>query len=229
MDPLRVGELEVVHEPDEGLFAPSLAQPRIEALLLRHRRHGAAAIVVPGIQQRVVRHAEDPVVNRLVERCGAALLKIGAAAAPDQECIAREGHPGLAKEVGHAAVGVSRRRANLEAVGSEVDDVAVVELHVRRRDTRARRDVNATTEALPEPARAGDVIRVDVGLEAGDQTKPELVDEPGVAAELLADRIDDDGVARRLVRQEVREGRGLGSKSCRKRSDMRAPSRSMIL
>ena len=58
--------------------------------------------------------------------------------------------------------------------------------------------------------RAGDVIRVNVGLEHVAKLKPELFDELQIPLDLGVDRVDEGGVAGRGIGNEVAIGPGVG-------------------
>src|SRR5262249_31074640 len=88
------------------------------------------AVVVRGVEQARGRQGENLAAHRAVHLSRVALLKIGAAAAPDQQAIAGERHALVVENVGYASAGVSGRRANLDIALAELDSVAVGKIAV---------------------------------------------------------------------------------------------------
>jgi hypothetical protein len=98
---------------------------------------------------------------------------------------------------------------NAERLGAEADDVAVTHHHVRAFRARLGSDHDAAAEPLLQEPRRGDVVGVDVGLERVEEPEAELVDQCGVARDLLEDAVDEDRLARGLVGEEIRPRRRL--------------------
>jgi hypothetical protein len=122
-----VGKVQIFHEADEVAFVGLAADARVVRPLLADRGDGAAAVVVPGKDQAVVRQAEDLPGDRAEERGGIALLEIAAAGAADQQAVAGEGQAMVVAHVGQAAVGVPGGGAHFQIAFAKGDAVAMIE------------------------------------------------------------------------------------------------------
>ncbi len=86
--------------------------------------------------------------------------------------------------------------------------VAVLELQVDARSACKRRS-GQRSGARSQAPRAGDVVRVDVGLEDVAELEAELPHERDVSIDLAIDRIDQRGLLRDRIRDQVGVGRGV--------------------
>ena len=137
------------------------------------------------------------------------MLKIGPAAAADQQAIAGERHAAIVERVGEAAVGVAGRRPHRQMVRAEGDRVARREHAVGALGAARPRQRRPAVEAAAQQPRAGDVVGVDVGLQGPEQPQAQLLHERRVAPHLLEDGIDQHRLARFGVAEEIGVGRGL--------------------
>ncbi len=100
---------------------------------------------------------------------------------------------------------MSRRREHSESLASELNDVALANGDVDVRGLAfGGYDGPTAVPLFEEPCRRY-VIGMNVGFEREAQREAKLVDERGVARELLEHAIDENGFAGRLVRKEIRE------------------------
>jgi hypothetical protein len=161
---------------------------------------------VARVEARVAGEAQDLLVDRGVERPRISLLEVGAAAPADEEGVAGERHPRLRADVRDAAVGVARGAARLERKAPEGDRVAVPHEPVRGAHAGPLPQDETAAESRPERAARGHVVGVDVGLERLRELELQLLEELDVPLELLPHGVDQQRLARHLVRQEVGVG-----------------------
>ena len=157
-----------------------------------------------GIQEAIVGKGKDLRAHRAEDRPRIAFLEIGAAAAADEQAIARERHALVVEHVGDAAVRVARRLAHLQVVAAEADHVGVREIAVSALGAAFRADRDAASDAVLQQPRAGDVVRVHVRVERELEIEAELVDERRVAQRLVEHRIDQHRLAARRIAEQVR-------------------------
>ena len=207
---LRIRKPEPLHQRDELVAAARVAESGIAAALLRDGRHGAPLVVVRRVQARGGGKDQDPLPDGAIERVRIALLEVGAPAAPDQQRVAGERDALLVTDVGDTARGMTGRLQHLERVAAEADDVAGGDAPIRGEHARAGAHDDLAAESLAQQPGTGHVIRVDVGLERGDQAQFELGDQLRVATDLLAHGVDQHRLARGLVGEQIGVGGGLG-------------------
>ena len=200
----------MVHVQHEVLLARSPAEARVESTLLRHAGDGTAAVVVAGIEQAGVRQGEDLALDRLPELAGTALLKIAAAAAADQQGITGEGHRGVVKHIGEAAIGMPRCRPHQQRTAAERDAVAMGERPGDEVSPGNGRQADGAAAGGMEAPAGSDVIGVHVGIEGGHQLKPQLTDQGQITLLAFEHRIDQNRLGGRRIRQQVGEGAGVG-------------------
>lgn len=93
--------------------------------------------------------------------------------------------------------------ARFEGALAEADRIAVGELKIGAGDAGHRGHGDPGAGSLAQQPRAGNVIGVHVGLEHVAKVEAEVVEQPQVAVDLLAHRIDERGVFAVLVGQQV--------------------------
>ena len=210
VDVLGIREGELMHDLDEARFAVAAAEARIEPALLVDSGDSAAFVVVGRIDEGRAGEGEQLAVDGAVELVRVALLEVGAPAAADEEGVAGERHGAVAEHEADAARGVAGGLEDGEPVGAEVELVAVLDEDVGAANAGALGDDRGGADALAQRAEGGDVIGVQVGIEGIAHVELELLDQGEVALDLGEHRIDDDGVTRRVVGEQVRVRRGLG-------------------
>mmetsp|Transcript_21532 Transcript_21532/g.47023 ORF Transcript_21532/g.47023 Transcript_21532/m.47023 type:complete len:318 (+) Transcript_21532:329-1282(+) len=203
----RVWQIQIGHDLCKFLLA--FGQPWVCDFLGLDGGAQPPLVVVRRVDDGVVWQREELVVDRVVEVGGRSLLEVGAAAAADEQHIAREdGAQRLAHER-DAAVGVPRRRehAQQRPAVRPADALALLEHHVRL-GARCGGDGGAQpAHALLQLARASDVVRVAVRVQSLRQRQALRRDHLQVAIHLLEDGVDDDGLLGLAVGQDVGVGR----------------------
>ena len=76
MNSLRIGEVEGRHNAYEVGFAGLHAESWVVGLLLLDRADAVPVIVMPGVDQRVLREAKNLLMNRAIESRGVSVLKV---------------------------------------------------------------------------------------------------------------------------------------------------------
>src|SRR5256886_2618155 len=180
VDQFRMRQAEIVHVADEIGFPDLATEPRIEAALFGDARHREAAVIVRGIEQAGRRQRQDLAANRAVHHTRVTLLEIRAAAAADQQAIAGEGHAFIVEYIGDAAVRVAGRGAGLEIAGTERDAVAMRKITISVFGAARRGEPDGAAELPFQQPRPGDVVRMNVRLERGEEREAQLGDERGV-------------------------------------------------
>ena len=171
------GQAEVRHVADEVLFARAAADARVVAALLadRARRCGRRS---RARDRRRSSSASVKSCSRIERksRCASPCWKSVRPAPRTSSASPVNTIRVIGGDERQASRGVAGRRADLERLRSEADDVAVAEraIDVRRRRRRARADL-AAERRLHQPG-AGDVIGVAVRVERVAQHEPELAD-----------------------------------------------------
>ena len=206
---LRVRESEMRHVANEVFLADRLGKAGVVELFLAHARHREAAIVMAGIDQALLGEREDLAAHRAVERARIAVLEVGAAAAADEKRIARERHRLVVEHVGEARVRVASGGPRLEVAGAERQLLLRLQIEVRPFGTTLRCHGDAAAELLLEQPCAGDMVGVHVRLERELQAQAELLDQRRIAPRLLEHRVDEQRIARALIRQQIGISRGL--------------------
>lgn len=104
------GQVETRHDRDELVEALAASEAWVALKLLVDAADMPLLIIVTGIDERVAGKAENLLMDRPVQGRRVAVLKIGSAAAIDQERIARKHPAGIAsfKKVAVVIVGVPR-------------------------------------------------------------------------------------------------------------------------
>src|SRR5205807_58691 len=100
-------------------------------------------------------------------------------------------------------------RSHFEIARTERHALAVREITIGPFGAARFRERDRASELALEKPGAGHVIGVNVRLERGDELQFQLADERGVAARLLENRIDQYGLARLDVADEIRIRRRL--------------------
>jgi hypothetical protein len=103
---------------------------------------------------------------------------------------------------------MSRRRERSNVRVSEHDVGAVIELLVRELDCGAGRQVRGCARGLDERGQAGDVIRLHVRLEDGDDRRTGALRLGDIAIDERLVRIDDRELLEGQAAEDVRGARG---------------------
>src|SRR4029077_19580281 len=109
----------------------------------------------------------------------------------------------------HAAVGVPRRRSDLQVSLAEGYPFAVFEVAVRTIGTGSGAKSDLAAQAALENRCAGHMAGMNMGLQGTLQLEAKLAHERAVAWRLLVNRIDENGFAARVIPQQVGVGRRL--------------------
>ncbi len=199
-------QVQVLHEPDEVAFIGPAADARVVRPLLRHRRHGAATVVVRRKEKARIGQREDLPDDRAIKDVCTAVLEVAATGAADQQRVAGEGQTLVVEHQRHAAVGVARRGAHLQVAAAERDAIAVIERQVDTLDRRlvAPRDRNAAAGGLLHHPGAGDVVGMAVRIHRDDELEVQLAEQRGVAQVLLKHRVNEYCMAGARVAQYIR-------------------------
>mmetsp|Transcript_11419 Transcript_11419/g.27095 ORF Transcript_11419/g.27095 Transcript_11419/m.27095 type:complete len:275 (-) Transcript_11419:724-1548(-) len=180
-----------------------------------------------GVELCAVRQREDLLMHRRVQRLRAPLLEVGPAAAADEHSVAGEHHAAARLGVvAHAAVGVPRRRADLERDAPDSHNVPRPVVDVRLCAGRLRDAGLDRREPFLYLACSCDVIRVAVRVDGVHELQPEVLNNSEVAVNQLHNGIDDDSLLGDWVGEDVSVGRGakLGIKKLPENdSDRRRP------
>jgi len=168
------------------------------------RARRAPVVVVARIHRAVVGEREELLANRSKQKMRVPLLEVRASGAADQQRVAREDLGAVGGHERQAAGGVTRRRAHVERLRAEPDDVTVPQREVYvRRVVRGRQSDPAAERRFHEPC-ARDVVGVTVRVERVEEREAELANQRGVAGVLLEHRIDERGLAGARVGEQVR-------------------------
>ncbi len=116
-------------------------------LLFADARYREAAIVVPGIDEAIIRQREDLRAHRVKQAVGVAALEIGAPAAADEERVAGEGHRAVVEHIGGAAAGMAGRGARFEVARAERRLVLRAQVDIGAFGAARRRDGDAAARA----------------------------------------------------------------------------------
>ena len=159
-----------------------------------------------GIEQARRREAQDLAADRAIHGARVALLEIGAAAAADQQAVARECQALVVEDVSDAPLRMAGGRAHFEVAVAEAHAVAVLEVAVGALRAARFRESDAAADALAQEPCARHMVRMDVGLERHHEEQVDLADQRDIAPRLLEHRIDEHRLARARVGEHVRVG-----------------------
>ena len=148
--------------------------------------------------------------DRAPEGVGIALLEVAAAAAAHQQGVAAEGHRLVVEHDSDAAIGVAGGAAHLQMATAEAEAVAVLQGLGDVRGAGGGGQGDGRSGVLMHQPAVGDVVGVDVGVEAGHQVDAQLADQREIALVLLEHRIDQHPHAGGHIGQQVGEGAGGG-------------------
>ena len=126
---------------------------------------------------------------------GVTLLEIATAAASNQEGVAGEGGGLVVQDVGDTAVGVPRGAAHLQVPAAEVHVIPVLEGQADVLGAGGLGEANGAAGGLMHQPAAGHVVRVGVGVEAGDQLDSQLANQGEIPFVLFKHRIDDHALS----------------------------------
>ena len=143
-------------------------------------------------------------------------MQIGTAHIPDKERVAGEDEPrilGPTAQVGDdvRVVGrrVTRRREGTHERIAEFDPLAVGEFRVLELNWRAGREKRCRTRHLDQRGQSGDMVRLHVRLENGDDRCTRTLGLSQVVVDERLVRIDDCEPSFRQTAEEVRGASGL--------------------
>ena len=108
------------------LIGPT-TQTGVESTLLSHAGHLTTAVVVAWIKEALVGQGEDLLGDRAVESTRISLLKVAAAAAPDQESVSSEGRTVIIEHIGETTIGMSWSGTHLQGPSTEGDPIAMAQ------------------------------------------------------------------------------------------------------
>ena len=209
VDAPRLGQLQSLHDRDELRLALA-RHAGVAFLFLTDRGMRAALVVVAGPDGGGIGQGKQHLGQAAVQLARAAGLEVGATATIDEQGVA--GEDVVAPDITHAARGVTRGVQGLQGLPAKRQRVAVLQLHARGADAAALRRGRAGTGQFGQLAGAGDVVGVGVGFHGPDQLQAVLAQNGQVALDLLVHRVDDERVARDLVKQHIGVGAGSGVK-----------------
>mmetsp|Transcript_38778 Transcript_38778/g.104176 ORF Transcript_38778/g.104176 Transcript_38778/m.104176 type:complete len:252 (-) Transcript_38778:175-930(-) len=198
---LGVRQAELRHELAE--LRRRERQARVPRLLLRHRGHRPALVVVRGVDLDRTVQGEDLRVHAVVQHRAVALLKVGAPAAAHEQRVSRERLRPV-QDVRHAAARVPRRRADLQRVAAEGEDLARLAEHVGLGARRLGDDALDTRQQRLQGTRARDVVGVAVRVEGELEREAQPPDVRRVPFCVLQHRVDDHRLHRGAVGEQVR-------------------------
>jgi hypothetical protein len=110
-------------ERGDELVAPGELEQHVRLPLLRQRGMRPSRVVVSGIDAEVTRQRREATVQRVVQGFRAAVLKVRAAGAADQQGVA--GEERVADAQADGVVGVSRTREDFDLAAAESDAIAI--------------------------------------------------------------------------------------------------------
>ena len=115
----------------------------------------------------------------------------------------------IVRNISDAAIGMAGSRARVEVPLAKHDVIAVVESQIRalQRIAVARGDADLATGGLLHPPRARDVIGMAMGIECRGQFQIQFRQQREIAKVLFENGIDDDGLARYRIAEDVGVGR----------------------
>jgi hypothetical protein len=215
VDLLGVREVQVGHDLHELLLR--LGEAQVELLLLADAGLRAAFVVVRGEHGAGVGQSEELGLHHVVQTLGVAGLEVGAAAAADEEGVAREDHGVVVQHEAEAAleregkmseewsgvksgeegggrgthVSVSRGSQAGHAAGAEDQLVSLVEQNLGARPGGSRDGGLHGGEVGLQGGGAGHVVGVAVRVDGVLELEPHLLDVAGVAVGGLNDGVDE--------------------------------------
>jgi len=176
-------------------------------------------VIVTGPDRGLVGQGKQMLLDALIQRLRTAGLEVGPATPIDEKRVA--GEDVIAPHETHAATRVTRRVQCLEGLGTTRQCVAVLKLDVGSRDAAIGGRGRLGTSELHQLSSAGDVIGVGMRLNRKSQVEVVRLQHLKVAIDLLFNRINDDGIARFGVHQDVGVGAGWGIEQLDGRSGCR--------
>ena len=151
-------------------------------------------------------------MDAVVEVRRAAGLKIGAAAGFDQQSIASEQELLYRRvdEVGVVVVRVSGREQRMQRHRPHAERLSLLHADVGAGQIEHLGVGDPALRALLEPARAGEVIGMDVGLQRRHQGQSHVLEHLQVAFRGIQHGIDEDCLPRLLAADEIGVGARVG-------------------
>mmetsp|Transcript_2299 Transcript_2299/g.6352 ORF Transcript_2299/g.6352 Transcript_2299/m.6352 type:complete len:285 (+) Transcript_2299:1215-2069(+) len=204
-----IGQFQIRHDLHE--FVLGLGEPGIRGALGFDGARCARLVIVRRVDERLQgQRVEQLGMDGVVQRRGGTTLEVGAAAALDEQGIAREYHAPVVGDEADAAAGVARRGAHRYVARAELDGVAVLDMDVGLGAGSLGDDALQARQFGFEDSRARDVIGMRVGVDAVLEVETgDGLDGLHITIGLDVDGIDEDGILRGWVPNEVGVGAGI--------------------
>src|SRR5437763_9300056 len=161
-----------------------------------------------GIKQAIAGEREYFTVYGTKQRSRIAFLKVRASGAPDKKAVAGKRHTAAVEHIGHAGFGVPRSMARLEHIAAKPDGLPVTEIEIGARRTASRGHGDMAAGTLAVQTRAGDVIRVNMGIKRHGQVQSQFGSQRLIPPDLLKNRVDQHRLSALSPAKEVGVGRG---------------------
>ena len=163
----------------------------------------ASGVVVARVDRELAGQGREAPVQGLVQRLRAAILKIRASGPAHEQRVT--GQQRTVDAQAHRVVRVPGAREHLDLVAAHGEPIAVAKPGRRDVGCRVRREQDLGARARSQLRGAGEVIGMRVGLDHEAQAQPALVEFPQVVRDAVRSRIDESGLTRVSIRDEIRE------------------------
>ena len=193
----RSGRFSPIHRLDEGFFVDRKVQAFVELLLLPDRGRHSALVIVPGIDDRVVRQGEQFLANRVEQfLCGAA-LQIGSPIAADEQRIA--GEDGARQHIACATIRMTWCSDCRQDRVAEPQRLTLKQklIHAGDRAFGFASIHDLRAGPLLNERSSYDVVGMDVGFNGEAEGQSQFFAKSEVAFDIFDDGIDDDRLAER--------------------------------
>jgi len=146
----------------------------------------------------------------VVKRLGAAGLEVGTPASIDEQRVPGKDVTGGATspDKAHAARGMPRRAESFQDLTAKFQGAAVLQLNRCRADAASCGGSGQGASVLGQLGCAGDVVSVGMGFKRPAQLQAVFLEHMQITLELLVHRVDDQGLARNVVEEDVGVGAG---------------------
>ena len=211
---LRIRQIEVCHDFPELLRRALLSKSRVALLFLGNAGDAPILVVMGGINQRIVRQCEQFFMDAFIQSIGIAVLKVGAAAAFDQQRI--PGEDPVAEQVSEMSGGMSRRMEWLQLNTAHLKRHALFEANIGTGQAVESRHGYLATDLVFQFACGGNVVCMDMGVHAVGQRQSEPANCGQVTLHRNDYRINQNRPPGFLAAQQVRVGTRQGFKQLAK-------------
>ena len=218
-DLVGVGQFHVLHVAHEVALGGIPTQASVESLLLCHRGHGAAGVVVPWVEQAGIGQGKNLLGDGVPQGVGIALLEVAAAATAYQKGITGEGHALVVEHKADAPVGMAGGGTDLQGTATEDDAITMDQGQGHVVCAGSGRQANGTASGDVHQPTSGHVVGVGVGVDRGNQLDTQFANQGEIALVLLKDRIDEQAFAAGHIGEQVGEGAGIGVKELPKEQE----------